>query len=205
VFRHEYVIRILRPACFMSHLDRVRFFGRLFRRAELPVAMTEGFNPRYRFAMPVALGVGQESEGEILEVDYEQFVRPAEAIRDMEPYLLDGIQFVGGKLTGTQRHVRIESLVYRIRFLAPLEGLDVGRTLSADRIPFQMKRKGSIREQDVRPLIGDLAVEEGALVARLPMTERGTLKVTELLLVLGLQLAPDQYRVRRRLVKGADS
>lgn len=57
---------------YISHLDLMRVFERALRRAIIPIAYTQGFNPRPRmsFAAPLALGVS--SQGEYLELELDQ-------------------------------------------------------------------------------------------------------------------------------------
>ena len=53
----------------LSHLDLLRLFDRVVRRASLPVAYTGGFHPSPRIAVASALALGATSSGEI--VDFE--------------------------------------------------------------------------------------------------------------------------------------
>ena len=53
----------------ISHLDLHRFFQRAARRAALPIAYTEGFNPLPRISIAKALPLGQTSNAEF--VDFE--------------------------------------------------------------------------------------------------------------------------------------
>ena len=53
---------------FISHLDLMRLLNRAARRAELPVCLSGGFNPRQRIILKRALklGIGSDNEeGEI--------------------------------------------------------------------------------------------------------------------------------------------
>lgn len=54
---------------FMSHLDLLRTMERSFRRARLPLAFSEGFNPHPKISFASALAVGVTSEGEYLDVE----------------------------------------------------------------------------------------------------------------------------------------
>ncbi len=49
---------------YISHLDLMRLFQRALRRANLPLKMTEGFNPHPKFSIKRALKLGLESESE---------------------------------------------------------------------------------------------------------------------------------------------
>src|SRR5262245_55576125 len=57
---------------FTSHRDTARIWERALRRAELPVAYTEGFSPRPRVSFGLALSTGHESLGEYLDVDLDE-------------------------------------------------------------------------------------------------------------------------------------
>lgn len=49
---------------YISHLDLMRLFMRAFRRADLPLKMTEGFSPHPKFSIKRALKLGIESDNE---------------------------------------------------------------------------------------------------------------------------------------------
>ncbi|MCA9151020.1 MAG: TIGR03936 family radical SAM-associated protein [Planctomycetales bacterium] len=51
----------------ISHRDLARAFERLFRRACLPLAMSEGFHPHPRINFPSALALGIQGEAEWVE------------------------------------------------------------------------------------------------------------------------------------------
>ena len=54
---------------FISHLEYVRTIGRAIRRAKLPAAYSEGFNPHLKFSLASALGVGVVSYTEFVEIE----------------------------------------------------------------------------------------------------------------------------------------
>jgi radical SAM family uncharacterized protein/radical SAM-linked protein len=62
-------------AAFLGHLDLVRLLGRTFRRADLSLAMTRGFNPKPRISFGPALGLGVPSLGELVDIDLEHAPR----------------------------------------------------------------------------------------------------------------------------------
>ncbi len=53
----------------VSHLDLVRLFDRVVRRAAIPVAYTNGFHPSPRISIANALTLGATSEGEIIDFE----------------------------------------------------------------------------------------------------------------------------------------
>ena len=54
---------------FTSHRDMARVWERALRRAELPVASSQGFTPRPRISFGLALPTGAESIAEYVDID----------------------------------------------------------------------------------------------------------------------------------------
>ena len=53
---------------FIGHLDVMRYFQKVMRRADIPIAFTGGYSPHdHVFASP--LGIGLESDGEYLDIE----------------------------------------------------------------------------------------------------------------------------------------
>lgn len=57
---------------YFSHLDMMRMFQRAYRRAEIPVAYSQGFNPHPEFVIGMPLSVGVESECEFVDIKLEK-------------------------------------------------------------------------------------------------------------------------------------
>lgn len=57
----------------LSHLDLVRLFDRVIRRAGIPISYTGGFHPGPKISIALALSLGMTSNGEI--VDFENHTR----------------------------------------------------------------------------------------------------------------------------------
>ncbi|MEH2066091.1 MAG: TIGR03960 family B12-binding radical SAM protein [Nostoc sp.] len=53
----------------ISHLDLIRLFDRVVRRAALPIAFTGGFHPMPRISLATALALGATSSGEIADFE----------------------------------------------------------------------------------------------------------------------------------------
>ncbi|WP_017652914.1 TIGR03936 family radical SAM-associated protein [Fortiea contorta] len=58
----------------VSHLDLMRLFDRVMRRASLPIAFTGGFHPNPRIVVASALALGATSSGEIVDFELTQSV-----------------------------------------------------------------------------------------------------------------------------------
>lgn len=59
---------------YISHLDVLRSWERALRRAELPLAYSQGFTPHPKLAFASPLPMGFASEGEVMDVTLDQRV-----------------------------------------------------------------------------------------------------------------------------------
>ena len=57
------------PVRFLGHLDVMRYFQKALRRADAPVAYSEGFSPHQIMSFAAPLGVGLESNGEYMDIE----------------------------------------------------------------------------------------------------------------------------------------
>ncbi len=77
---------------FLSHRELMTIWGQAVRRSAIPIAFSEGFNPRPRISFPSALRLGIESEDEILFLHLAQWMRPDEIIQRLSNQLIDGVK-----------------------------------------------------------------------------------------------------------------
>jgi radical SAM family uncharacterized protein/radical SAM-linked protein len=62
----------------VSHLDLIRLFDRVVRRAALPIAFTGGFHPGPRISLASALSLGITSDGEIADFELTEAMNEQE-------------------------------------------------------------------------------------------------------------------------------
>lgn len=63
---------------YIGHLDVMRYFQKLLRRAEINVSYTKGFSPHAVTTFAQPLGVGIESDGEYMDLKVETYYTCAE-------------------------------------------------------------------------------------------------------------------------------
>lgn len=85
------------PARFVSHLDILRVFERAGRRAGLPLAYTEGFNPRPRLTFAAPLPVGMSSAQEIVDIDFCQDILADELVAALARQMPGGLTILKGR------------------------------------------------------------------------------------------------------------
>lgn len=153
---------------FTSHRDVARLWERALRRANLPVATTQGFNPRPRLHFGLALSTGHESLAEYLDVDLRdegaEGLDPAELPGLLTPLLPPGLTVEAAAVLDAGA-VSLQQAVTHCTWWLDLPGAspaelvsEVARLLAAERLPVQRERKGRAVVDDLRPGILSLAV-----------------------------------------------
>lgn len=83
---------------FISHLDLIRVFERAIRRANIPVAYTQGFNPHPIMAFATALGVGVASEGEYIDIQLSDNMNSKLFMDKLNSVLPEGLKIIKSKV-----------------------------------------------------------------------------------------------------------
>jgi radical SAM-linked protein len=87
-----------KQARFISHLDYIRTIERALRRANLPVAWTEGFNPHIKLSLFSALSLGVASRGEYADVYMVSPVFPQASQAALNAVLPEGVRVLAAAL-----------------------------------------------------------------------------------------------------------
>jgi radical SAM-linked protein len=160
---------------FTSHRDVARLWERALRRAQLPVASTEGFSPRPKVHFGLALSTGHESLGEYLDLDLREPVEVEPLPERLTPLLPPGLDVeraavIERSTTSLQEAVISCSWRIGVTDAEPAVVRDgVAALLAAPSIPVVRERKGKRVSDDLRPAITRLAVcESSAARAAVP-------------------------------------
>lgn len=79
---------------YLSHLDLVRLFERAFRRTQVPLAFTQGFNPHPMISFAAPLSVGVSSEAEYFDVVLSEPLAVEHFISTLNDTLPEDIQIL---------------------------------------------------------------------------------------------------------------
>lgn len=187
---------------YTGHLDLHRSIERTFRRAQLPLAYSQGFNPRPRIHLASALPLGFTSQGEIADVWLDEEISTADVEHALEATLPPGINILNiqqVELRGASLQTILKSANFKITFLEPFPELEMrlDDLLSAEEI--LRERRG--KTYDLRPLIEDSNIlandEDGCqqLFVRLAAREGATGRPEEVIAALGY--SPKLIRIHR--------
>lgn len=104
------------PLRFTSHRDVARAFERAVRRAGVPVAFSQGFNPHPRISYASAAPTGAASEAEYLEVGFGDVVDPEQVRAALDAALPPGLDVVRAvqAAPGTGLAERIDASRWRV-------------------------------------------------------------------------------------------
>ena len=163
----------LESARFLGHLELIQVFYRMFRRLQLPLHFSQGFNPSPKVSFSPALPLGTESLAEYVNVDlYEPVKDFPSLLRELNDQLPEGfkvtdVQADAGKQTG-----RVETC-YRIELSRPAAENDCAGFMKMDNFPVSVLRKGKLREVDARPLVKELSLAADGKIEIVLFSETG--------------------------------
>lgn len=189
---------------FVSHLDLVRLFSRVFKRAELPLAYSEGFNPHPKMSIGVPLSVGVTSECELLDAEFYAEV-DAEEVKER----LNAVMPLGIAITRARRleqgAAKLSSVAWA-KYRIVLHGADVSEQkledfMARDTIEVEKKTKRSEKLTDIKPDIASVRrLEAGTLEMELATGSAANLKPDVVLGAMQLYIpnfAPVEWDIHR--------
>ena len=196
-------------AVWISHLDLMRVFQRAFKRAGLPLTHTQGFNQRPSVSIALPLSLGVESICELLDFDLEgDPVSNEEICTRLNACLVEGVRVLKVYDDAAKiKHLAFLDCILTLEYDAgvPAGAADsITELFSREEILVEKKGKNGIVEQNIRPMIRSLCLEDlggGELQIRAVICcQNPTLNPMQLSAAVSKylpQLTPDFVRCRR--------
>lgn len=146
---------------YVSHLDMIRLFTRIFHRAQLPVAYSQGFNPHPKMSVLLPLSVGFESSCEYLDAEFEKSVSMLDCMKKLKTATPLGMEISQiCELNETSRKAKdIRYASYKIETDVSISDCCLEAFLERDMIEVIKKTKRSEGMADIRQDIMDLCAE----------------------------------------------
>ena len=161
---------------FIGHLDVMRFFQKVMRRADIPIAFTGGYSPHMIMSFAQPLGVGITSDGEYLDIELKEPIDSKEAVRRMNQVMVEGIEIVSFRQIPDDKKYSgmtiVDAADYKVTLLESFKSSDVMLPVPQDwsekvdsfmdqpQIVVWKKTKRSEKEVDIKPMIYKMQVSE---------------------------------------------
>ena len=191
---------------YTGHLDLHKLWERAARRAELPLAYSQGFHPQPKMNLASALPLGFSSRCEVLDMRLEHDVALDGLVERLNSTLPPGIQVLNVEQAEERApalQTQVVSAEYEVRMIESGPSTSLRKGFGEDlqrRIESVMETRSIVRtrrgkEYDLRPLIEALDLGDDRIVMRLAAREGATGRPEEVLDVLGI--AFDETRIER--------
>lgn len=148
---------------FVGHLDIMRYFQKLIRRANIDIAYSEGFNPHQKMSFAQPLGVGMLSEGEYVDIEVNSTYSTDEALERLNSANVPGIEILSYRQlddNSGNAMATVAAADYLIRFRGghEIKNFDLSKEFQSfidncDEIIVLKETKKSQIELDIKPFI----------------------------------------------------
>jgi len=183
---------------YTGHLDLHKLWERAARRAELPLAYSQGFHPQPKMNIAAALPLGFSSRCEVLDMRLEHDI-PLDGLREkLQGTLPTGIQvMVVENVADSAPTLQTEvlSAEYEVVLTEASFSYEMKRQIESVMATESIIRTRRGKEYDLRPLIEDLHILNDKIFMKLAAREGATGRPEEVLDVLGI--AFEETRIER--------
>jgi radical SAM-linked protein len=202
------------PVKYISHLDLCQAWERALRRADLPLAYSQGFNPQARLHVAAALPVGYTGSAELMDVILTRPVAADKFLGQLRPVVPCGLAVLGAhtvELKAPSLQSSLSQAEYRVSVCPAVPQPEVehriGQFLSLEHFEQRRIRKQQVETIDLRPLVDSVRVDSRApgaitLWMRVSAGAGGNVRPETVLEALGFQDTHPQIE-RTRLICAA--
>ena len=179
----------------LSHLDTLSLVERAFRRAKLPVAYSQGFNPHMLISWGPAHPVGLAGDGEYFDIEFSDYVDIGWK-NELNQVLPQGIEIVTAREMDHKLPALMSSInlaIYRIYFYSICqEKLEekIKDLLSREVIEVIRHSPKGEKRVDIRPGIFDLYCDGSDLILTATLNTANSPKPLEVAAVLNPEEEP---------------
>jgi radical SAM-linked protein len=197
-------------ACHLGQRELVAAWQEACALAGLSLAPPHGRRPSSQLSIAAPLPRGITSSCELIDIVFADAGPAEHALARLASHLPPGIELVSVEEVGS-RSPSLQSQLRWAEYEARVDGIDVmalrraiSSMLDATTLPSEYRREKKVREYDLRPLILDLRLTDGAsgcavLVMRLRADPERTARVDQVAAALGLPPTADIRRTHLSL------
>lgn len=151
---------------FIGHLDIMRYFQKVMRRAQVDIRYSEGFSPHQIMSFAAPLGVGLLSNGEYLDIEVRSTESSDTMVTRINEVMSEGMELLSyRRLDDSAKSAMslVAAADYVLTFRAGKEPEDMEKFFKAledfygqKQILITKKTKRGEKEMDLKPLIYEL-------------------------------------------------
>jgi len=151
---------------YVSHLNVLHAWERSFRRADLPLAYSQGFTPHPQISVAAPLAIGMTSEAELMDVRLTGWLPPQSVTMKLRTQIADGFQLYNTRIVGLSIP-SLQSLVtfaeYSVKLRSQYKQPEVENAIHAllqkREVQWHHSRGEKTHYYDLRTLIDDIWIE----------------------------------------------
>ncbi|MBI4834589.1 MAG: DUF2344 domain-containing protein [Planctomycetes bacterium] len=192
---------------FLSHRELMTAIQRAVRRGNIPVKMSEGFNPRPRISFPTALSLGIESNDEVIYMILSEWITPNDVIKKFQAQLPSGIKIIEVEPVLSTVLPKVEEVEYHIIFNSYKDSPDehqIARFMEQKQVLIQRTRKEKVQLKDVKKFITNVRkLNDQTLFLGVKFTPEGSVSPEEVLESFGVKLSSAYVRKIKTILNSA--
>lgn len=166
----------------------MRLFERALRRAQIPVSMTKGFNPHPKISFPIALQLGIEGLNEIMELELDKWIKPADLLKSLEEQLPHGISITSSEVVGVNDKSKLKGMKYNVvleKSNIPSD-IQINNLLNQETVNASRFNGKNIKTFNIRPTINNIIKTETGIIMDIKATNQGMARPKEILAALNI-------------------
>ncbi len=163
---------------FIGHLDMVRYFQKVMRRANVDICYSEGFSPHQKMSFAAPLSVGVISKGEYFDIEVNSSLSSKEMIKNINAQNVEGVKVVSYKELpeGAKNAMSVvagaDYFVYTDLFTEE----QVNDFYAQDEINILKKTKKSEKIVDIKSMIHEMKFNEDGIFMKVSQGSAANLK-----------------------------
>lgn len=171
---------------FIGHLDVMRYFQKVMRRADVDIRYSEGFSPHQIMSFASPLGVGMESRGEYVDIEVLSTDSSKEMLRRINSVIGDEMEALSYRLlpdNAANAMSIVAAADYAVRFRPGYEPADIDTFTSGlesfmaqSEIMIMKKTKKGEKEMNLRPLIHELSANGDTIFMKIATGSAANIK-----------------------------
>ena len=163
---------------FIGHLDTMRYFQKVMRRANVDICYSEGFSPHQKMSFAAPLSVGVLSKGEYFDMEANSTLSTKEAIERINVQNVEGVKVLSYKLLpdNAKNAMAVMSAADYFVYTDIFTDDDITGFINQDSINVIKKTKKSEKEVDIKPLIYSIKKEDNGIFIKLAQGSAQNLK-----------------------------